>query len=47
MNIKDYPPPTLQRADTRKAGTLESMPDELFEKLKAAVDLYERENEKS
>ncbi|MGE0238944.1 MAG: type II toxin-antitoxin system Phd/YefM family antitoxin [Parvibaculaceae bacterium] len=44
LSIEDYRRLT-ERADPRKAGTLETMPDELFEKVKAAVDLYEREAE--
>jgi prevent-host-death family protein len=35
----------MARADTRKAGTLESMPDALFEDIKDAVDDYERDGD--
>ncbi len=44
LSIEDYRRLT-ERADTRKAGTLVSMPDEVFEKLKAAVDFYDRETD--
>jgi prevent-host-death family protein len=33
----------VARADTRKAGRLETMPDDLFEEIKEAVSAYERE----
>ena len=35
----------MARADTRKAGTLETMPDALFEGIKDAVDDYERDGD--
>jgi prevent-host-death family protein len=35
----------MARADTRKAGTLETMPDALFEDIKDAVDDYERDGD--
>lgn len=46
LSIEDYRRLT-ERADTRKAGTLDSMPEELFENFKTAVDLYEREDDGS
>lgn len=36
-----------KRPDVRRAGTLESMPDELFEEFKAAIELYAREDDES
>jgi prevent-host-death family protein len=44
LSIEDYRRLT-ERADTRKTGTLDSMSDELFEKVKSAVDLYDSETE--
>ena len=35
----------MARADTRKAGTLETVPDALFEDIKDAVDDYERDGD--
>jgi hypothetical protein len=35
----------MARADTRKAGRLETMPDDLFEDLKQAVTAYEQRDE--
>jgi prevent-host-death family protein len=35
----------MARADTRKAGTLETMPDALFEDIKDAADDYERDGD--
>ena len=35
------------RADTRKAGRIETMPDELFEDVKQAVNAYEREGDET
>ncbi len=32
-------------ADTRKVGRLETMPDDLFEEFKQAVDAYERDSD--
>jgi len=46
LSIEDYRKLTA-RADTREAGRLESMPDDLFEEMKAAIDTYERESEES
>lgn len=31
--------------DTRKGGLLETMPDDLFEDFKEAIDAYERESD--
>jgi prevent-host-death family protein len=42
LSIEDYRRLTA-RADTRKAGTLETMPDALFEDVKGALSAYERE----
>lgn len=39
LNIEDYRK-LMARADTRKAGRLETMPGELFEDVKQAVDAY-------
>jgi prevent-host-death family protein len=39
MNVEDYAR-MRARGDTRKVGTLESMDDELFEQVKAAVEAY-------
>jgi prevent-host-death family protein len=44
LSIEDYRKLTA-RAETRKAGRLETMPDELFEDVKQAVDAYEREGD--
>jgi prevent-host-death family protein len=44
LSIEDYRQ-LMDRADARKAGTLESMPNDVFEKVKAAVELYDREND--
>jgi prevent-host-death family protein len=41
LSIEDYRRLTA-RADTRTTGRLETMPDELFEDVKRAVDAYER-----
>jgi prevent-host-death family protein len=46
LSIEDYRRLTA-RADTRKAGRLETMPDELFEEVKEAVDAYERESDET
>ena len=37
----------VERADARKAHTLESMTDDLFEDFKRGVDLYAAEKESS
>jgi prevent-host-death family protein len=44
LSIEDYRRLTA-RAETRKAGRLETMPDELFEDVERAVDAYERESD--
>ena len=44
LSIEDYLK-LMARADTRKAGRLETMPDEFFEDVKQAVDVYEREGD--
>ncbi len=44
LSIEDYRRLTA-RAATRKAGRLETMPDELFEDVKQAIDAYERDAE--
>jgi prevent-host-death family protein len=46
LSIEDYRRLTAS-ADTRKAGHLETMPDELFEEVKEAVDAYERESDET
>lgn len=46
LSIEDYRKLTA-RADARKAGRLESMPDELFEDLKVAVTGYEQEGDET
>ena len=43
LSIEDYRRLTA-KADTRKASRLETMPDDLFEDVKQAVDAYERED---
>lgn len=40
LSIEDYRRLTA-RTDTRKAGRLETMPDDLFEDVKKAVSAYE------
>ena len=44
LSIEDYRRLTA-RAETRKTGTLETMPDALFEDLKGAVSAYEQEGD--
>jgi prevent-host-death family protein len=46
LSIEDYRRLTAS-ADTRKAGRLETMPDELFEGVKDAVTAYEQEGEET
>ena len=46
LSIEDYRK-LMARADSRKAGRLESMPDDLFEEVKSAVDAYERESDET
>jgi prevent-host-death family protein len=44
LSIEDYQRLT-SAAQTRFAGTLDAMPDELFEGLKSAVETYEHEHD--
>jgi prevent-host-death family protein len=44
LSIEDYRR-LAARADTRKPGTLETMPDALFEDIKDAVSAYEHEGD--
>jgi prevent-host-death family protein len=44
LSIEDYRN-LVARADTRSAGRLETMPDDLFEGMKEAIDTYEQERE--
>ena len=46
LSIEDYRRLTAD-ADTRKAGRLETMPDELFEGVKDAVTAHEQECEET
>lgn len=46
LSIEDYRRLTA-KADTRKAGRLETMPDDLFEDVKEAVSIYERESDET
>jgi prevent-host-death family protein len=46
LSIEDYRRLTA-KADTRKAGRLETMPDDLFEDLKEAVIGYEQERDET
>ena len=46
LSIEDYRKLTA-KADTRKAGRLETMPDDLFEDLKEAVIGYEQERDET
>jgi len=46
LSIEDYRRLTA-RADTRQAGRLESMPDDLFDDVKEAIDAYEREGDEA
>jgi len=46
LNIEDYRK-LMSRADTRTAGTLETMPDALFEEFKDAVAAYERADDEA
>jgi prevent-host-death family protein len=42
LSIEDYRR-LIERADTRTAGTLETMPDDLFEEIKTELARYEQE----
>jgi prevent-host-death family protein len=44
LSIEDYRL-LLARADTRASGTVDTMPDALFEEFRDAVDAYERNGE--
>jgi prevent-host-death family protein len=44
LSIEDYRK-LMARGDTRAAGRLETMPDDLFEEVKKAVGSYERERD--
>ena len=46
LSIEDYRRLTA-RNDTREAGRLEAMPDDLFEDVKAAVGAYEQEGDET
>ena len=46
MAIEDYRR-LIERADARKAHTLNSMPDDVFEDFKRGVELYAAEDENS
>jgi prevent-host-death family protein len=46
LSIEDYRKLTARR-DTRKAGRLETMPDDLFEDIKKAVSSYEQEGDET
>jgi prevent-host-death family protein len=44
LNIDDYRK-LMSRADTRVAGTIETMPEALFDEFKGAVAAYERDDD--
>lgn len=44
MSIEDYER-LRARSDTRTAGILETMPDELFEEIEAELSRYEQDGE--
>jgi len=44
LNIDDYRR-LVERGDTRKAGTIETMSDELFKEVERAFAEYERDGE--
>ena len=46
LSIEDYRKLTAS-AETRKAGRLETMSDDLFEDVKDAVSAYERESDET
>jgi prevent-host-death family protein len=46
LSIEDYRI-LVTKADTRKAGRLETMPDDLFEDVKNAVSAYEQEGDET
>lgn len=45
MSIEDYER-LRARGDTRTTGTLDSMPDELFEEIKTELARYEQDGER-
>lgn len=45
MSIEDYER-LRARSDTRTTGTLDSMPDELFEEIKTELARYEQDGER-
>jgi len=46
LSIEDYRRLTAN-GDTRRAGRLETMPDDLFEEVKDAVSAYEHESDET
>ena len=46
LSIEDYRK-LMAKADTRTASRLETMPDDLFEEFKEAIDAYEREGDET
>jgi prevent-host-death family protein len=44
LSIEDYRK-LVTRADTRNTGRLETMPDDLFEGMKEAINAYQQEGE--
>jgi prevent-host-death family protein len=46
LSIEDYRILTA-KADARKVGRLETMPDDLFEGVKEAVSVYEQEGDET
>ena len=46
LSIEDYRR-LLTKADKRKAGRLETMPDDLFEAVKEAVSAFEQEGDET
>jgi prevent-host-death family protein len=46
LSIEDYRRLTAS-ADTRKAGRLDTMPDDLFESVKEAIAAYEQERDET
>jgi prevent-host-death family protein len=46
LSIEDYRT-LVAKADTRKAGRLETMPNDLFESLEQAVSAYEQEGDET
>lgn len=46
LSIEDYRR-LVTKADTRSAGRLETMPGDLFEGVKEAINVYEQEGEET